>query len=63
MALEKATVKNNYSISIMLDIVYVVLLLIIVGYIILKDFQIITLSDTQEYFFSEILVFSFMLFW
>lgn len=38
----------------------VILLLIIVGYIILKDFQIITLSDTQEYFFSEILVFSFM---
>ena len=59
MALEKSDCENNYSISIMC-ISVVVLLLIIVGYIILKDFQIITLSDTQEYFFSEILVFSFM---
>lgn len=59
MALEKNDCENNYSISIMC-ISVVVLLLIIVGYIILKDFQIITLSDTQEYFFSEILVFSFM---
>ena len=59
MALEKSDCENNYSISIMC-ISVVVLLLIIVGYMILKDFQIITLSDTQEYFFSEILVFSFM---
>ena len=59
MALEKSDCENNYSISIMC-ISVVVLLLIIVGYIILKDFQIITLSDMQEYFFSEILVFSFM---
>ena len=54
MALEKSDCENNYSISIMCISV------VIVGYIILKDFQIITLSDTQEYFFSEILVFSFM---
>lgn len=59
MALEKSDCENNYSISIMC-ISVIVLLLIIVGYIILKDFQIIVLSDTQEYFFSEILVFSFM---
>lgn len=58
MALEKSDCENNYSISMCISVV--VLLLIIVGYIILKDFQIITLSDTQEYFFSEILVFSFM---
>lgn len=59
MALEKSDCENNYSISIMC-ISVVILLLIIVGYIILKDFQIIVLSDTQEYFFSEILVLSFM---
>ena len=58
MALEKSDCENNYSISIMC--ISVVVLLLIIGYIILKDFQIITLSDTQEYFFSEILVFSFM---
>lgn len=59
IVIEKSDCENNYSISIMC-ISVVILLLIIVGYIILKDFQIITLSDTQEYFFSEILVFSFM---
>ena len=59
IVIEKSDCENNYSISIMC-ISVVILLLIIVGYIILKDFQIIVLSDTQEYFFSEILVFSFM---
>lgn len=59
IVIEKSACENNYSISIMC-ISVVILLLIIVGYIILKDFQIIVLSDTQEYFFSEILVLSFM---
>ena len=59
IVIEKSDCENNYSISIMC-ISVVILLLIIVGYIILKDFQIIVLSDTQEYFFSEILVFSFI---
>lgn len=59
IVIEKSDCENNYSISIMC-ISVVILLLIIVGYIILKDFQIIVLSDTQEYFFSEILVLSFM---
>ena len=59
IVIEKSNCENNYSISIMC-ISVVILLLIIVGYIILKDFQIIVLSDTQEYFFSEILVLSFM---
>lgn len=59
IVIEKSDCENNYSISIMCVSV-VILLLIIVGYIILKDFQIIVLSDTQEYFFSEILVLSFM---
>lgn len=59
IVIEKSDCENNYSISIMC-ISVVILLLIIVGYIILKDFQIIVLSDTQEYFFSEILVLSFV---
>lgn len=59
IVIEKSDCENNYSISIMC-ISVVILLLIIVGYIILKDFQFIVLSDTQEYFFSEILVLSFM---
>ena len=47
IVIEKSDCENNYSISIMC-ISVVILLLIIVGYIILKDFQIIVLSDTQE---------------
>ena len=57
--LEESDRKNNYSISI-ICISVAILLLVIIGYIILKDFQIIVLSDSQERIFSEILVFSFI---
>ena len=57
--LEKSSCEDNCSISIMC-IGVVILLLIIVGYIMLKNFQIIVLSDLQERIFSEILVFAFI---
>ena len=57
--LEESDRKNNYSISI-ICISVILLLFIIVGYIILKELQVIVLSDSQEIFLSEILVFGFM---
>lgn len=59
ITLEKSGRENNHSISI-ICISVAILLLVIIGYIILKDFQIIVLSDSQERIFSEILVFSFI---
>ena len=47
--LEESDRKNNYSISI-ICISVILLLFIIVGYIILKELQVIVLSDSQEIF-------------
>ena len=57
--LEESDRKTNYSISI-ICISVILLLFIIVGYIILKELRVIVLSDSQEIFLSEILVFGFM---
>ena len=57
--LEESDRKNNYSISI-ICISVILLLFIIVSYIILKALRVIVLSDSQEIFLSEILVFGFM---
>lgn len=57
--LEEIDRKTNYSISI-ICISVILLLFIIVGYIILRELRVIVLSDSQEIFLSEILVFGFM---